>query len=713
VLDDPHDVQDAFQATFVVFLRRAPSIRNRESLASWLFGVALKVARRARHSAIVRRFHERKSAEFVQSRSATHDRSSVWLPALHEEISRLPERYREPIVLCYLQGLSTASVARQLGCPQGTILSRLARGRERLRERLTQRGPVELTGLLMAARLPREASAILPSTLLSSTVKAAGPALAGRTILTAILAPSIVSLTHTTQRIVFMIRIPLVAALLTTITVVTALNVPAVSPAPDGPAQAAATDKAAQPKPRRGRPALIRARDLEDALYEILKRNHEFDNPRWPFVIKIRDVQERTLIGATFKKRAAGKDGEIDQMIQAESALLGCDMEARILHAFLEGVEVEYFTQSGGKIVVGDLDLNIPIPPGDPLGDLQSGALHARRASTTSGVPLSLQMSPDGKTLATAGFDGVVHLWDITKGEQVAGLKGEKATVRSVAFSPDGRTVASVNDTGIVRIWDLKTRKSRQTLPGLSEPMRRATGTFMLDSIAFSPDGRLLAFSGFGPTSAEPASRAYELSVFDLSVGKTRWSHMGQGEQACSLAFSPDGSILARAGWKDVKLWDAETGEPVRTLIPDKGTIFAIAFTANGHALIGGGNITTSDENHQAGLVTVWNVATGRITHSLGGHTGGVHAVAVSPDGKLAASGGDGDNRPPTSGTPSEVRLWDVATGKLVWTLRGEQGVVRGLAFAPDGSTLVYCDERTIAVVDVATGRILRILLRF
>ena len=127
ILGDSHDAQDAFQASFLVFLRRAGSIRKRESVASWLFGVAMRVARRARYGVIVRRFHERKAGEVAEFRPSSTDGQSECLAALHEEIARLPERYREPIVLCHLEGLSTAAAAQRLGRAQGTILSRLAR----------------------------------------------------------------------------------------------------------------------------------------------------------------------------------------------------------------------------------------------------------------------------------------------------------------------------------------------------------------------------------------------------------------------------------------------------------------------------------------------------------------------------------------------------------------------------------------------------------
>jgi RNA polymerase sigma factor (sigma-70 family) len=140
ILKSSPDVHDAFQATFLVLLRKAGSMRNADSVASWLHGVALRVARRARAEAVRRRVFEQRGAEM---RALLHDseraRPESWAE-LHEEIARLPQRYREPLVLCYLEGLTTEVAAQRLGCPRGTILSRLSRGRDQLRVSLIRRG---------------------------------------------------------------------------------------------------------------------------------------------------------------------------------------------------------------------------------------------------------------------------------------------------------------------------------------------------------------------------------------------------------------------------------------------------------------------------------------------------------------------------------------------------------------------------------------------
>jgi RNA polymerase sigma factor (sigma-70 family) len=168
VLRDPHDAQDAFQATFLVLASRARSIRRRESLAGWLYGVAHRVAVRSRANMIRRRMYEKRAAAMRSSREEARPES--W-PELHEEIARLPEKYREPVVLCYLEGLSTEATAHRLGCPHGTVLSRLARARARIRGGLIRRGWTCTMDLLIP-EARRNAPAIIPWDLLEATMRA-------------------------------------------------------------------------------------------------------------------------------------------------------------------------------------------------------------------------------------------------------------------------------------------------------------------------------------------------------------------------------------------------------------------------------------------------------------------------------------------------------------------------------------------------------------
>ena len=165
VLGNSHDAQDAFQATFLVLARKAGSVRKADSVASWLHGVALRVAMRAKAEAARRRVYERRSAAMKAAELERQGGSPEGWPELHEEIARLPERYREPVVLCYLEGLTTEEAALRIGCPHGTILSRLSRARERLRGQLDRRGLASSAALLTTGLTPR-ATAALPAGLL-------------------------------------------------------------------------------------------------------------------------------------------------------------------------------------------------------------------------------------------------------------------------------------------------------------------------------------------------------------------------------------------------------------------------------------------------------------------------------------------------------------------------------------------------------------------
>jgi RNA polymerase sigma factor (sigma-70 family) len=172
VLGQEQDAEDAFQATFLVLSARASSIRKSEALASWLHGVAHRVALRARRDAGRRRTHEREG----QAMSARQDHPSPdWSEVqsvLDEEVQALPERWRAPFVLCFLEGRSRAEAARELGLKEGTVWSRLSHARKLLHEKLVRRG-ITLPALLAAAALSEEVARGVSAHLSDSTIQAA------------------------------------------------------------------------------------------------------------------------------------------------------------------------------------------------------------------------------------------------------------------------------------------------------------------------------------------------------------------------------------------------------------------------------------------------------------------------------------------------------------------------------------------------------------
>src|SRR5262249_54450920 len=157
--------EDAFQATFLVLVRKAAALGVPESVANWLHGVAHRTALKARVEAAKRRAREREAAAMPTTSASDHAHWRNLRPVLDEEIQRHPARYRAPFVLCHLEGKANEDAARQLGCPKGTILSRLSRARERLRARLTKRGVALSTAALAALVTEKATSATVSASL--------------------------------------------------------------------------------------------------------------------------------------------------------------------------------------------------------------------------------------------------------------------------------------------------------------------------------------------------------------------------------------------------------------------------------------------------------------------------------------------------------------------------------------------------------------------
>jgi RNA polymerase sigma factor (sigma-70 family) len=182
MLRHEQDAEDAFQATFLVLARKAGAVRTPEALSGWLYSVATRLAARNRAQAGRRRTREAPLVDTpADEREGEPPGGELW-PLLCEEVGHLPERYRIPFVLCYLEGKTNEEAARQLNCPPGTVFSRLARARQRLRQRLGRRGLVVSSGLLAAtlSALPQDAFAAVPAQLLRQTVRGAVSFSAGR-----------------------------------------------------------------------------------------------------------------------------------------------------------------------------------------------------------------------------------------------------------------------------------------------------------------------------------------------------------------------------------------------------------------------------------------------------------------------------------------------------------------------------------------------------
>ena len=249
-------------------------------------------------------------------------------------------------------------------------------------------------------------------------------------------------------------------------------------------------------------------------------------------------------------------------------------------------------------------------------------------------------------------------------------LVGHAGTVYSVAFDPRSGALASGGADGQVQIWDPATGQLRFTLPGDGDEVQ---------SLAFSPDGRVLA-SGSGEKNSN-------IRIWDFGTGALRATLKVNAGDVTTLAFSPTGAILAAAlGNRTIQLWDVATGQPRTTLQGDAGLVPAVAFSPDGNVL------ASSSEDF---TIKFWDLATGALRSTLKGHTDLVYSVAFSPDGATLASGGD----------DLDVRLWNVATGRPKAKLSGHTNNIRVVQFSPDGTTLASAgDDGTVRLWDLVTG---------
>jgi RNA polymerase sigma factor (sigma-70 family) len=213
VLGHAQDAEDAFQATFLVLARRAASIRKGASVGSWLHGVAYRVAAKARAQAGRRRTRERQAGEMRNADAGAETSWQELAPVLDEELQRLPEKYRVPLILCYWQGKTHKAAARELGCPAGTLSWRLVQARDLLRARLQRRG-VLLSSALLAALLVQEASALVPAPLLTATVKAGLWFAAGRGAAAGVVSTKVALLAEGVVRSMALTKLKIATALL-------------------------------------------------------------------------------------------------------------------------------------------------------------------------------------------------------------------------------------------------------------------------------------------------------------------------------------------------------------------------------------------------------------------------------------------------------------------------------------------------------------------
>jgi RNA polymerase sigma factor (sigma-70 family) len=279
VLKHPHDAEDAFQATFLVLVRKAVSIRKRDTVGGWLYGVACKTALKARAADLRRQAKERQAGEMRGRQKAEEDAWADLQPLLDQELGHLPDKYRLPVVLCDLEGKTRKEAARELGWVEGTLSGRLARARQMLAQRLARRRVVLSGGLLATMLSQHAASACVPAALLAATVQAAGGMVAGQALAAGLISAKVAALTKGVLNTMFLTRLKIATAMLLAAALLVGTTGTLTVPA-EGARAAGEKAKAQKVEPRKEeKPALVQVRLVSPASMKVRVQNQagQFD----------------------------------------------------------------------------------------------------------------------------------------------------------------------------------------------------------------------------------------------------------------------------------------------------------------------------------------------------------------------------------------------------------------------------------------------------
>jgi WD40 repeat protein/uncharacterized caspase-like protein len=351
------------------------------------------------------------------------------------------------------------------------------------------------------------------------------------------------------------------------------------------------------------------------------------------------------------------------------------------------------FSPDGKWIAAADHDRKIVIRA------VEDGA-HVRTLEGHANAVLSIAFSPDGQWLASGSADQSFLVWDLKTGQPLSRFQKDVDSSNPVVFSPDGRLLVSAGTNGTLRLWDRETAQMRQALAGHSA---------IIQAIAFSGDGRRLVSgdlngelrlwqddaAGFWHPAASGGVIAGSGSVTALAFlpedgrivagtqGGTIKIHSANGQLersidahdlgVLSLSVSPDGRIVSSGEDRIIKIWQASTGELVRTLEghATPGQVVSVAFSPDGGLVASGGEDKT---------VRIWDSRSGSMKHTfkMEGIDGDQFAVAFAHDGSLVAGGSKS----------GRVRFWNPETGQYAGQIEQVGGPLRSLAFSPDGRLL-------------------------
>ncbi len=681
VLRNQADAEDAFQTTFLALAAKAVTVRTPSALAGWLHGTACQVARKAMRARGRRRAHE--AGAPIRADILPTDPSWTEIrEAIHDEVNRLPERYRSAVILFYLAGRTQDEVGRALGLSKDGAKKRLERGRALLRSALGRRGfgpAVLLAATAVSIVEPSAAPADAVVRLVAARADvSAVPALASsgawlmstRSLLAAVLAP--------------------IAA--------AAIGFGMLWGGPTG--QPPAETKAKAPA------ELPRAQPLSDEDKKTVAANALVD--RYGDPLPARAVARL----GTYRFRSDDWAQHIG-VAPGGRQILGVGSHSLILWDAATGKEVRRFeapakmtTADGvtssvrigpfalspdGKIIaVGTSGAENQIWP-ILLFDFASGRKLGEVAGHKSPTHYADQLLAFATStqLVSAGADQTIRVWDVASKQEIRQLETRgNGHVRNLTTTTDGKFAIAAggdHESSFWTAWEVATGKVVHREIGLP-------GTFV--TLAVAPDGKSVAASlGVGEVQQEGGFNEVRMySTRDWKQTQCWKSHAGRYPQRNSVAFSPDGKTIATGGAdQKVRQWDIATAKEIGAAIEPHPYANNVVYL-NTDTLI-----TFGAQN----AVRFWDAATQKPKLEFIGSDTHLTAIAYSPDGKYVATvGGGGD---------ATVRIWDAVTGALVGHLRADMWDVTSVQFGQDSERIASADSHGVARIwDWKAGRELR-----